>query len=544
MREHETQVANFGRNLNSLMPLADRRSEALAVVGAAVSAGRSGSAGGGAAVSSSTTLTVLGLGSGRSSRSGSLGGSSRALGGRAASAGRRRSASSGVGGTNVADLDVRVDDGRVGVGGLDVGGLARGGSTSATSDTGSGGARGGGVRRVEPEHVDGVVVPDGEDEGHSGGETSAHASEAALVLEGSGVAEGRLLVSAVLRGDGVVGGHSGNVDLGVLNDLAVLDVDAADLLEGSRGGTGVGEELSDDGELLGGVDGLSGAVEGRITHAVRVEVAAIGVADGGVAVGGTAGSTLAARLRTSRARVGSVGSGHAVSLPDIHLVTAGSVVSGTSVGIVGIGSPAIGVCNTVDELDVSGALGVAVSGSVLGTSLVRREPGNTTVGVHLGEVEGTVETTGKVGDIDVEGELLVENLEKLVLAVAVGGQHVDTGTDVLLRGVGHELEGECIAACSDTVGARVVSTVKGAVLGASGTVGTESRVPGVTGVAVVRASGAVEPAPVGVEDDLSGLAGAARRRALLPGERRVGLSGKGANLLGECRGGEGKGEES
>jgi hypothetical protein len=48
--------------------------------------------------------------------------------------------------------------------------------------------------------------------------------------------------------------------------------------------------------------------------------------------------------------------------------------------------------NTVDELDVARALSVTVTGTVLGTSLVARVLGETTVLVHRGEVESTVET--------------------------------------------------------------------------------------------------------------------------------------------------------
>ncbi len=56
----------------------------------------------------------------------------------------------------------------------------------------------------------------------------------------------------------------------------------------------------------------------------------------------------------------------------------------------------IGTYHSVDELDVTGALRVAVSRSVLGTRLVGWELGQTTVGVHLGEVESTVKTARRL----------------------------------------------------------------------------------------------------------------------------------------------------
>lgn len=74
--------------------------------------------------------------------------------------------------------------------------------------------------------------------------------------------------------------------------------------------------------------------------------------------------------------------------------------------------------NTVDELDIAGALRVAVSGTVLGTSLVGRELGKTTVEVHGDEVQSAVQAAANVGDIDVEGELVawsksaLEHLER------------------------------------------------------------------------------------------------------------------------------------
>jgi len=70
-----------------------------------------------------------------------------------------------------------------------------------------------------------------------------------------------------------------------------LNVDAADLLEGTSGSSGVGDELCDDGELLGSVDLHARAVEALVTHAVRIEIAAVGVADGTVAVVGLTSGT-------------------------------------------------------------------------------------------------------------------------------------------------------------------------------------------------------------------------------------------------------------
>lgn len=132
---------------------------------------------------------------------------------------------------------------------------------------------------------------------------------------------------------------------GVGDDNTVLDVEPLDLGEGTSVSAVGGEELSDNGEGLGGVDGLVGAVEGSVAHTVGVEVASIGVTEASVSVAGRGSSTTLvtsalSRTASTRARVRGVGGGNRVGLPEIHLVAAGSVVTGSSVGGVGVTSPA------------------------------------------------------------------------------------------------------------------------------------------------------------------------------------------------------------
>ena len=153
----------------------------------------------------------------------------------------------------------------------------------------------------------------------------------------------------------------------------------------------------------------------------------------------------------------------------------------------------------VDELDVLGALRVAVASTVLGTSLVVRELGQTTVRVHLAEVERAVEAAGEVGHVDGERELLVEELEHRVLGLAA--HEVDTGADV---GAGDELEGERVAGGRDTVGGLVLSTVESALLCASGRVRANAGVPFVTSVTVGVPIDNMDPTLVGVEHDAGG----------------------------------------
>jgi hypothetical protein len=97
------------------------------------------------------------------------------------------------------------------------------------------------------------------------------------------------------------------------------------------------------------------------------------------------------------------------------------------------------------------------TGSVLGTSLVVALA-DATVGGHLDEVESTVQTAGKVGDINIEGKLLVDQVKHLVLGV--GLHKVGTGSNVAgVLALGDKLEGQGIAASGDTVGTWTVSAV-------------------------------------------------------------------------------------
>jgi len=252
--------------------------------------------------------------------------------------------SSSVGGADITELDVGVSDRSAGGRGFDILWLSRRGGASSTSNTWLAGVGIGGVVAVKPEHAGGVVVPNTEGQNHTDVHCLGDTSQTAMWSEAVTIAEGSLGSAAVGGGDGVVGGHAGDVDLGVLDNLAVLDVETTDLGERAAGRVVVGEELSDDGELGVGVDGLSGAVETLVAHTVRVEVTTVGVANASVSVVCTTASCAAAAGgRSAVTRMGGVGSRNGVGLPDIHLVTAGTVVSGTSVGIVCRSLPSIRV---------------------------------------------------------------------------------------------------------------------------------------------------------------------------------------------------------
>lgn len=108
------------------------------------------------------------------------------------------------------------------------------------------------------------------------------------------------------------------------------------------------------------------------------------------------------------------------------------------------------------------ALSITVTSSVLSTSLVGRESGHTTIGVHLHEVQRAVETTWQVGHVDIESEFLVLQVEHLVVRVIL--HEVDTGTNVFVRASGNELNRELVAARGDTICTTVICTIEGTVL--------------------------------------------------------------------------------
>jgi hypothetical protein len=110
------------------------------------------------------------------------------------------------------------------------------------------------------------------------------------------------------RGDAGDGGER------VLDDLPALDVEAADFSERSSGRVVVSNELGDNSDGLVGVDGQTRAEEVLDTHAERVEIASILVAQTLGSLGTvTTVDTTALYLAGHRADVGSEGGGVLVS---------------------------------------------------------------------------------------------------------------------------------------------------------------------------------------------------------------------------------------
>jgi hypothetical protein len=99
-------------------------------------------------------------------------------------------------------------------------------------------------------------------------------------------------------------------------------------------------------------------------------------------------------------------------------------------------------------------LRVTVTCSILGTSRVTLVLAQATISVHGGEVQGAVQATWEVRDIDVKGEFVANEVESLIGLIIL--HKVDTRANVCSS---DKLEGKRITSGCDTVGSLIVSTV-------------------------------------------------------------------------------------
>lgn len=131
--------------------------------------------------------------------------------------------------------------------------------------------------RIEPKHADGVIIPDGHDENRVL-ESLSLLSKTSLLTSGVWVTEDGLLRSAEAVGDTVA---CDTCNLGAWSgvDLSALAPESLNLNECSAVGTSVGQELSDDRDWLGRVNGEARAwtVEVQVTHTVSVDITSIGI---------------------------------------------------------------------------------------------------------------------------------------------------------------------------------------------------------------------------------------------------------------------------
>ncbi len=120
-----------------------------------------------------------------------------------------------------------------------------------------------------------------------------------------------------------------------------------------------------------------------------------------------------------------------------------------------------------DKLQVSSTLGVAVTGTVLGTSLVGRVLRQASVFVHGNKVQGGVQAAVDGGEVDIKGELVVHQREHLVLGSAIHKveSRADVGAVVVL---GDELESQGVATGGSAIGLGVLGALERALARAVG----------------------------------------------------------------------------
>mmetsp|Transcript_94783 Transcript_94783/g.263624 ORF Transcript_94783/g.263624 Transcript_94783/m.263624 type:complete len:211 (+) Transcript_94783:873-1505(+) len=202
----------------------------------------------------------------------------------------------------------------------------------------------------------------------------------------------------------------------------------------------MGEELRHNSHWPLRIDSAAPAVEVAVAQAVGVEVAA-GLITDGVALcsSTTVGATQVAGVR-GEGRVQGIG------LPDVHLSAAGTVAANGS-----LCTPILHIGLAPHPLEVVRALRVAVAGAVLGARWVGAAP--VASGVHLDEVKRAVQAAWQVGDVDVECELAILQLEELVGVLVL--HQVGARADVCrVRPPRHELQFQPGVRPCDPVGAR------------------------------------------------------------------------------------------
>ena len=255
------------------------------------------------------------------------------------------------------------------------------------------------VVRVEPKHVDCMVIPDGKDKSHSCGEGLGHLAHTSLSGEVVLVTEPSLDGGAEVVAESLVLFTSNSHRWGI-NDLSVLDIFSSNLNDFSAICSVVGEELSNNLEFLGGVnlELAAWSIESAFSMSEGGEIATIFVADARVSLilGVITAVGSFASLSIGSARMSSESLRDAVSFPDVELHAAGSVFTASCVGVRWAWVPPFGVSFTIDEFNVVWALGITISNTVVSTGLVIWICSFSTIGWHLSEIKSAIDTAWKV----------------------------------------------------------------------------------------------------------------------------------------------------
>jgi hypothetical protein len=180
--------------------------------------------------------------------------------------------------------------------------LSRGWVASSTGNTGGASILSWWVRSVEPKHICSMIIPDGHNKNHALLQGCSHVSETSLGLELVSVTKGSLLCIAEGIGERIAF-YSSDGGRRVRDNLAILDIKPLDVSQSSGGCTITGDELGDDSELGTSIDSHSLSVEVERTHAVRVVIASVSIAQRGVSGAHSTVCPSAASLFIDRARM-------------------------------------------------------------------------------------------------------------------------------------------------------------------------------------------------------------------------------------------------
>jgi len=268
-------------------------------------------------------------------------------------------------------------------------------------------------------------------------------------------------ICAELVSDRVILFNSREVYYRIFNYLSVLNPDTANFRERAIVRTVCGNPLGDNSDRFSSIKSVLAGIseESVISHSEGVEVASIFVTDSTIAVATvTTFSTFATVLSVNGAYVRSVGSRDRVGFPNVHFITASTIVSDSRVWIVGAWFPLLAVGLSVDPFEIVRALRVTVTSTIFSTSLVGWVFAQASILLHFYEVESAVQTARKVRHINSESKFTIQKFEHLVVAVVL--EKVCTGSNVgTVWTVGDEPQVKRVATCCYSICSWIVGSI-------------------------------------------------------------------------------------
>merc|ERR1719244_2332275 len=222
----------------------------------------------------------------------------------------------------------------------------------------------------------------------------------------------------------------------MLYNFTILDKDPLNLNEFSIVSTIISNKLCDNCHRLGSINNKtrSFSIKSLVSQSPRVQVAAILITHSIISVSRSIVSTINRIITWLMSHcitgVWSVGGCLAVGLPDVHFIAARSNLTLSRIDIIVTWFPSLNIDHTTNELEIMRALGITVACTIGSSGLVPWVFTHTTILLHFNKVEGTVQATGQIRYINIEGELPVEKLEHLIL-LATRFHQVHSATHVV-----------------------------------------------------------------------------------------------------------------